>query len=128
MDALPNIRVIALTELETQEHLVALLAPLQVEVHLVEKLTDLPRVPAIEGMRDVVLLPDECPDGEVWVINGILSQYTHQPAFLVYARDVSFARWSGVLDSGGIDVVRIPFEVEALRAALQFAAQKSPPS
>ena len=128
MDTLHNIRVIALTELETQEHLVALLAPLQVGVHLVEKLTDLPRVPAVEGMRDVILLPDECPDGEVWIINSILSQYTHQPAFLVYARDVSFARWSGVLDSGGIDVVTVPFEVESLRAALQFAAQKPSPS
>ena len=128
MDALHNIRVIALTELETQEHLVALLAPLQVRVHLIEKLTDLPRVPAIEGMRDVILLPDECPDGEIWIIHSILSQYTHQPAFLVYARDVSFARWSGVLDAGGFDVVTIPFKIERLRTALQLAAQKASPS
>ncbi len=122
MSALSTIRVIALAELAKQEDLAAILDVLKVPMYLVQKLTDLPRVPAAAGLNDVILLPDECPDGELWIINGVLSQYTHRPAFLVYARDVSFARWSGVLDSGGIDMVITPFNVQKLRAALTDAA------
>ena len=121
---LKTIRVIALAEVVAQGDLVALLRSLEVQVHLVEKLTDLPRVPPAEGMKDIILLPDQCPDGEVWIINGVLSQYIHRPAFLVYGRTVDFARWSGVLDSGGTDIITSPFHIEQLRTALEHAAEK----
>ena len=121
---LKKIRVIALAEILAQGNLVALLHALQVQVHLVEKLTDLPRVPPAEGLRDIILLPDQCPDGEAWIINGVLSQYIHRPAFLVYGRKADFARWSGVLDSGGTDIITSPFNIEKLRTALSLAAER----
>ena len=120
-----TIRVIALAKILGQGDLVALLYSLEVQVHLVEKLTDLPRVLPAEGMIDIILLPDECPDGEAWIINGVLTQYTRCPAFLVYGRKVDFARWSGVLDSGGTDIITPPFNIEVLRTALGLAAEKT---
>ena len=122
-----KIRVIALAEIVAQGDLVTLLHSLEVQVHLVEKLTDLPRVPPAFGFRDIILLPDECPDGEAWIINGVLSQYMRPPAFLVYGRTVDFARWSGVLDSGGTDLITSPFQIERLRTALELAAEKTLP-
>ena len=119
------VRVIALAEILAQGDLVAFLHSLEVKVHLAEKLTDLPRVPPAPGFRDIILLPSDCPDGEAWIINGVLSQYVKRPAFLVYGRTVDFARWSGVLDSGGTDLITFPFNVEALRTALEGAAEKS---
>ncbi len=124
MANLKMIRVIALAEIVMQGDLVALLHSLEVQVHLVEKLTDLPRVPPAIGVRDIILLPEQCPDGEIWIINSILNQYTHRPAFLVYGQTVDFARWSGVLDSGGTDIITSPFHIEKLKAALESAAEK----
>ena len=122
---LKTIRVIALEEVLAQGGLVALLHSLEVQVHLVEKLTDLPRVPPAVGMRDIILLPEDCQDGEAWVINSVLSQYTRRPAFLVYGQKVDFARWSGVLDSGGTDLITSPFTLEKLRTALELAAERT---
>ncbi len=122
---LRTIRVIALAEIVSQGDLVAFLHLLEVQVHLVEKLTDLPRVPPAPGLRDIILLPAECPDGEAWIINGVLSQYVRRPAFLVYGRTVDFARWSGVLDSGGTDLITSPFNVDKLRTALERAAERT---
>ena len=125
MANLQKIRVIALAEIVAQGDLVASLHSLEVKVYLTEKLTDLPRVPLAPGFRDIILLPGDCPDGEAWIINGVLSQYLTRPAFLVYGRTVDFARWSGVLDSGGTDLITFPFDVETLRTALERAAEKT---
>ena len=122
---LKTIRVIALAEIVAQGDLVAVLRSLAVQVYLTEKLTDLPRVPPAPGLKDIILLPGECPDGEAWIINGVLSQYVSRPAFLVYGRTVDFARWSGVLDSGGTDLITFPFDVDTLRTALERAAEKT---
>ncbi len=116
--------MIALEDLAIQEDLAALLSPLDVHLHLVHKLVELPRVPRAEGLHDVILLPAECPDGEAWIINGILSQYKRPPVFLVYARHVDYARWSGVLDAGGTDMITQPFRAGELKAALQRAAER----
>ncbi len=122
---LKTIRVIALAEIVAKGDLVAVLRSLGVQVYLTEKLTDLPRVPPAPGLKDIILLPGECPDGEAWIINGVLSQYVSRPAFLVYGRTVDFARWSGVLDSGGTDLITFPFDVDTLRTALERAAEKT---
>ena len=122
---LRTIRVIAPAEILAQGDLVALLHSLEVKVYLAEKLTDLPRVPPAPGFKDIILLPGDCPDGEAWIINGVLNEYVSRPAFLVYGRTVDFARWSGVLDSGGTDLITFPFDVETLRTALERAAEKT---
>ncbi|AXC12013.1 hypothetical protein ACPOL_2700 [Acidisarcina polymorpha] len=43
----------------------------------------------------------------------------------MYGRTVDFARWSGVLDSGGTDLITFPFNAETLRTALERAAEKT---
>ena len=118
---LRSIRVVALADLAVRENLPTLLLSLRVQIHLVQRLVDLPRVVQAAGIQDIVFLPDECPDGEAWVLKGILNQYRRPPVFLVYAREVDFARWSGVLDAGGTDIVTLPFSIDELRAALQQA-------
>ncbi len=57
-------------------------------------------------------------------MNGFLSQYTSRPPSLVYARQMDFATWSGVLDSGGVDVIPSPYTISKLRTALQLAAER----
>ena len=121
---LRNIRVVGLADLAVQGDLVELLLSLHVQVHLVQKLADLPKVAHAEGLRDIVLLPDEWPDGEAWMLKSVLDQYKHPPVFIVYAREVDFARWSGVIDAGGADIITLPLSVDQLRTALQQVVER----
>ena len=123
---LRNIRVIALADLAARGDLVELLLSLNVQVHLVQKLADLPRVARADGVQDIVFLPGEYTDGEAWSLNGVLNQYKRPPVFFVYAQEVDFARWSGVLDAGGTDIIALPVSIDKLRAALEQAVDRRP--
>lgn len=51
---------------------------------------------------------------------GVLSNC---PAVLVYAREASFQLWSGVLESGGHDIIVEPFSNSEIRNAVRQAAE-----
>ena len=123
-----SLRVIGIADLVFQADLIETLHSLEVQVHIVEKLTDIPRVLAEEGVKDIVLLPDKCKDTDAWVISGVLLQLKSRPTFLVYASEVNFASWSGVLDSGGADIITPPFTLDKVKTALQLAIATNPRS
>jgi PleD family two-component response regulator len=72
----------------------------------------------------VVLLPASLPNTEEWwAIWGELSMLSPKPVILVYASTASFQLWSGVLESGGHDVIVEPLTDAKLKAALLRAAE-----
>ena len=122
------LRILGLADLTTQETLLTALFKLEVQVHLVEKLTDLPRVPASAGVKDILLRSTKCDNAEAWVMSGVLSPFKSRPTFLVYAQEMSSANWSGVLDSGGTEMITALFSLDKVRAALTLAATTDLPN
>ena len=53
----------------------------------------------------------------------MLGALAKRPAILVYAREATFQLWSGVLESGGYDVIAEPFSDVEIRTAVLQAAQ-----
>src|ERR1700749_3007323 len=71
----------------------------------------------------VAILPASLADTAWWTLWGVLELLSNRPAILVYAREATFGLWSGVLESGGYDVVVEPFSGEEIRSAVLQAAQ-----
>jgi hypothetical protein len=71
----------------------------------------------------VALLPAALADTAWWRLWGILELLNNRPAILVYAREATFQLWSGVLESGGYDVIVDPCSGEEIRTAVLQAAQ-----
>jgi DNA-binding response OmpR family regulator len=71
----------------------------------------------------VAILPATLRDTAWWKIWGALALLNRRPAILVYAQEASFQLWSGVLESGGYDVIVEPFSGEELRGAVVRAAR-----
>jgi hypothetical protein len=53
----------------------------------------------------------------------VLGLLNRLPAILVYAREATFQLWSGVLESGGYDVIVEPISDEELQGAVLRAAK-----
>ena len=71
----------------------------------------------------VTLLPDSLPTHEWWSVWGQLTTMDPQPSILVYALSSDFQMWSGVLETGGYDVITAPFSEAKLREAITSAAE-----
>jgi FixJ family two-component response regulator len=71
----------------------------------------------------VALVPDSLPAHEWWSIWGQLTTMDPQPSILVYALSSDFPMWSGVLETGGFDVIVAPFAEAKLREAIKLAAE-----
>jgi FixJ family two-component response regulator len=71
----------------------------------------------------VVLVPDSLPTHEWWSVWGQLTTMDPQPSILVYALSSDFPMWSGVLETGGFDVIVAPFAEAKLREAIMLAAE-----
>ena len=54
---------------------------------------------------------------------GWLALLNPRPELLVYSREASFQLWSGVLESGGCDVIVEPLSDEDLQDAVLRAAR-----
>jgi DNA-binding response OmpR family regulator len=76
-----------------------------------------------DDLFQVAILPATLPDTAWWKLWGMLELLDNRPAILVYAREATFQLWSGVLESGGYDVVVDPFSGEEIRHAVLQAAQ-----
>ena len=80
--------------------------------------------PIAEGdVFQVAVLPGTLTDTAWWKLWGALALLSRRPAILVYAREASFQLWSGVLESGGYDVIVDPFSDEELQSAVLRAAK-----
>ena len=71
----------------------------------------------------VAILPATLADTAWWNLWGVLELLNERPAILVYAREATFQLWSGVLESGGYDVIVEPFSDVEIRCAVLQAAQ-----
>jgi DNA-binding response OmpR family regulator len=76
-----------------------------------------------DDVFQVALLPATLSDTDWWELWGVLGLLTRRPAILVYARQATFQLWSGVLESGGYDVIVEPFSDEELQGAVLRAAK-----
>lgn len=76
-----------------------------------------------DDIFQVAILPATLTDTAWWKLWGVLELLNKRPAILVYAREASFQLWSGVLESGGYDVVVEPFSDAEIRSAVLQAAQ-----
>lgn len=71
----------------------------------------------------VALVPGSLPIHEWWTVWGQLTTMDPKPSILVYALSSDFPMWSGVLESGGFDVIVAPFSLAKLREAITLAAE-----
>jgi PleD family two-component response regulator len=76
-----------------------------------------------DDIFQVAILPATLSDTNWWKLWGILGLLNTRPAILVYARAASFQLWSGVLESGGYDVIVEPFSDAEIRTAVRRAAK-----
>jgi DNA-binding NtrC family response regulator len=81
-----------------------------------------------EGIKEddtfqVAILPATLNDTAWWKLWGVLGVLNKRPAILVYAREATFQLWSGVLESGGYDVIVEPFSDTEIRNAVRQAAE-----
>jgi hypothetical protein len=71
----------------------------------------------------VALVPDSLSAHEWWTVWGQLTTLDPRPSILVYALSSDFPMWSGVLETGGFDVIVAPFPEEKLRKVITLAAE-----
>jgi hypothetical protein len=71
----------------------------------------------------VAILPATLTDTAWWSLSGVLGLLNKRPAIVVYAREATFQLWSGVLESGGYDVIVEPFSGLEIRSAVLGAAK-----
>jgi PleD family two-component response regulator len=71
----------------------------------------------------VAILPATLANTDWWKLWGVLELLNKRPAILVYAREITFQLWAGVLESGGFDVIVEPFSDSEIRAAVSRAAE-----
>jgi hypothetical protein len=81
-----------------------------------------------EGIKEddlfqVAILPATLNDTAWWKLWGVLGVLHKRPSILVYAREATFELWSGVLESGGYDVIVEPFSDVEIRDAVWQAAE-----
>jgi DNA-binding NtrC family response regulator len=123
------LRVFALASAELQRELRRQLAPLGVTPVFIERAAELSFITRDRVSYQVALLPAALPDSDWWQLWGSIALLNPRPALLVSAQSANFQLWSGVLESGGYDVIVAPFtdreiQGDALRAAASFEERR----
>jgi DNA-binding NtrC family response regulator len=116
------VRVFALAPAEMQRVLRRQLAPLGVAPVFIERADELSYITRDRSFYHVALLPAALPDADWWALWGSISLLNPRPALLVYAHTANFQLWSGVLESGGYDVIVEPFTDREIQGAVLRAA------
>jgi DNA-binding NtrC family response regulator len=116
------VRVFALASAEMQRVLSRQLAPLGVAAVFIERADELSYITRDRSFYHVALLPAALPDADWWALWGSISLLNPRPALLVYAHTANFQLWSGVLESGGYDVIVEPFTDREIQGAVLRAA------
>jgi DNA-binding NtrC family response regulator len=116
-------RILAVVPSYRRGEITRQLAPLNAQPLIVCRSTEAATEIREGDVFQVALLPASLSDTDWWELWGVLALLNPRPAILVYAREVSFQLWSGVLELGGYDVIVEPFSDEELREAVLRAAQ-----
>ena len=118
-----HLRILLVIPAERRREITRQLQPLNPELVFAD-----PSGQAEAGIKEddifqVAILPATLTDTAWWKLWGMLGVLNKRPAILVYAREASFQLWSGVLESGGYDVIVEPFTDSEIRNAVRQAAE-----
>ena len=118
-----HLRILLVIPGERRREITRQLQPLKAELVFAD-----PSGQTEEGIKEddifqVALLPATLDDAAWWKLWGVLGVLNKRPAILVYAREATFQLWSGVLESGGYDVIVEPFSDAEIRNAVRQAAE-----
>jgi hypothetical protein len=118
-----ELRMLAVVPPDRRAEIARQLAPLKPDILFLERFSEAQRAIREDGVFQVALLPASLCDTDWWELWGVLALLNPRPAILVYAREVTFLLWSGVLELGGYDVIVDPFSDEALQNVVLGAAK-----
>ena len=118
-----ELRMLAVVPPDRRAEIARQLAALKPDILFLERLTEAQFAIRDDDVFQVALLPASLCDTDWWELWGVLALLNPRPAILVYAREVTFLLWSGVLEQGGYDVIVDPFSDEALQSAVLGAAK-----
>ena len=118
-----HLRILLVIPAERRREITRQLQPLNAELVFAD-----PSGRTEEGIKEddifqVAILPATLTDTAWWKLWGVLGVLNERPAILVYAREASFQLWSGVLESGGYDIIVEPFSDAEIHNAVRQAAE-----
>lgn len=118
-----HLRILLVIPAERRREITRQLQPLNAELVFAD-----PSGQTEEGIKEddifqVAILPATLTDTAWWKLWGVLGVLNERPAILVYAREASFQLWSGVLESGGYDIIVEPFSDAEIHNAVRQAAE-----
>lgn len=119
----PNLRIFLVIAPERRKEIARQLAPLKARLVFAGPSGDTEDPIREDDVFQVAILPATLSDTAWWKLWGILGLLNPRPAILVYAREATFQLWSGVLESGGYDVIVDPFSDRKIREAVLRAAK-----
>ena len=118
-----ELRMLAVVPPDRRAEIARQLAALKPDILFLERLTEAQFAIRDDDVFQVALLPASLCDTDWWELWGVLALLNPRPAILVYAREVTFLLWSGVLELGGYDVIADPFSDEGLQNVVLGAAK-----
>jgi hypothetical protein len=118
-----ELRMLAVVPPDRRAEIARQLAALKPDILFLERLTEAQFAIRDDDVFQVALLPASLCDTDWWELWGVLALLNPRPAILVYAREVTFLLWSGVLELGGYDVIVDPFSDEGLQNVVLGAAK-----
>jgi hypothetical protein len=118
-----KLRMLAVVPPDRRAEIARQLAPLKPDILFLERFSEAQLAIREDGVFQVALLPASLSDTDWWEFWGVLSVLNSRPAILIYACEVTFQLWSGVLELGCYDVIVDPFSDETLQGAVSGAAK-----
>jgi hypothetical protein len=118
-----HLRILLVVPAERRREIARQLVPLQARLVFVNSSGHTEEAINEDEVFQVAILPASLSGTAWWNLWGMLALLNKRPAILVYAREASFQLWSGVLESGGFDVIIEPFSDLEIRSAVLQAAQ-----
>jgi PleD family two-component response regulator len=117
------LRILIVVSPERRKEIARQLAPLHAQLLFVSHRGETAQPIHEDDVFQVALLPATLSDTDWWGLWGVIGLLNRPPAILVYAREATFQLWSGVLESGGYDLLVEPFSDEELQDAVLRAAK-----
>jgi hypothetical protein len=118
-----HLRILLVIPAERRREIIRQLQPLNAELVFADSSGQTEEGIMEDDIFQVAILPATLTDTAWWKLWGMLGVLNKRPAILVYAREASFQLWSGVLESGGYDVIVEPFTDSEIRNAVCQAAE-----
>lgn len=117
------LRILIVVAPDRQREIARQLSPLNAQILFVGRAGATSEPIREDDVFQVALLPASLSDTDWWELWSVLGLLNRRPAILVYAREATFQLWSGVLESGGYDVIVEPFSGPELQDAVLRAAK-----